>query len=145
MAKTPVSELMTPDAVSIAHDQTIGRAIELMAKYDIRRLPVTKDGALTGIISDRDVRQLGGRTTLKLPNRDQDEAYLALPVEEAMTLNVITVFENQSVQEAIGLMLKQKISGLPVVNCQGSMVGMLSDQDVLKFSLSLLEREADRS
>src|SRR3989304_7894354 len=145
MAKRlPVTELMTPDAVSIAHDQTIGRAMELMARYDVRRLPVTKQGKLAGIITDRDVRQRGARASLKIPKSPQDDAYLQLPVEEAMTLNVITIRDRQTVQEAITLMLKHKISGLPVVDKEGAMVGLLSGHDVLKFCLGVLDREADR-
>jgi acetoin utilization protein AcuB len=144
MGRTPVSELMTPNPITIAHTQTVGKAMELMSRYDIRRLPVTKDGKLIGIISDRDLRQMGGRPSLKLRKTDQDEAYLQLPVEEAMTLNVITIREHQAVQDAIASMVKNKISGLPVVDWEGALVGILSDQDVLKYCLSILEREADR-
>ncbi len=144
MARTPVSELMTPNPITIAHTEPVGKAMELMARYDIRRLPVTKEGKLVGIISDRDLRQMGGRPSVKLPKSDRDDAYLQLPVEEAMTLNVITIRERQSVQDAIGLMVKYKISGLPVIDPDGALVGMLSEQDVLKYCLSILEREADR-
>jgi acetoin utilization protein AcuB len=144
MARTPVSELMTLKPITIANNQTVGRAIEIMTRNDIRRLPVTKDGKLVGIISDRDLRQMGGRSSLKLPKSDQDDVYLNLPVEEAMTLNVITIRENQSVQEAIGSMLKNKISGLPVVDREKKLVGILSELDVLKYCLGILEREDDR-
>lgn len=144
MARTSVSELMTPNPITIAHHQTVGKAIETMTRRDIRRLPVTKDGKLVGIISDRDLRQMGGRSSLKLPKSDQDEAYLQLPVEEAMTLNVITIRENQPVQEAITLMVKNKISGLPVVDRERNLVGILSEQDVLKYCLGILDREAER-
>jgi acetoin utilization protein AcuB len=144
MGRILVKELMISTPVTIAHDQTVGRAMELMARYDIRRLPVTKGGKLAGIITDRDVRQLGGRSSLKLPKTDHDDAYLKLPVDEAMTLSVITIKDSQPVQEAITIMLKHKISGLPVVDRQGALVGILSEQDILKYCLSLLEREADR-
>jgi CBS domain-containing protein len=87
---------------------------------------------------------MGGRYSVKLPKSDRDEAYLQVPVEEAMTLNVITIRGHQDVQDAIMLMVKHKISGLPVVGSDGALVGMLSEQDVLKYCLSLLEREADR-
>ncbi|MBI3622374.1 MAG: CBS domain-containing protein [Nitrospirae bacterium] len=139
-----INEVMIPKPVTITPDQTIGRAMELMARYDFRRLPVVKEGKLVGIITDRDVRQLAGRPTLKLPKTAQDDAYLSLPVEEAMTLNVITIRDNQPVQEAIQQMLKHKISGLPAVDRQGQLTGMLSIQDVLKYCLDLLDREADR-
>ncbi len=144
MGRTAVSELMTPNPITITHNQTVGKAIETMTRRDVRRLPVTKDGKLVGIISDRDLRQMGGRSSLKLPKSDQDDAYLQLPVEEAMTLSVITIRENQTVQEAITLMLKNKISGLPVVDREGKLTGILSEQDVLKFCLGILEREEDR-
>jgi acetoin utilization protein AcuB len=144
MKRMPVSELMTPKAVTIAHDATVGKAIEVMTRYEIRRLPVTKDGKLVGIISDRDLRQLGGRPSLKLSKSDRDDAYLQLPVEEAMTLNVITIRENHSVQDAIASMIKHKIGGLPVVDRDGALVGILSEQDVLKYCLSLLEQEDER-
>ena len=144
MARTPVSELMTPNPITIAHTELVGKAMELMARYDIRRLPVTKDGKLVGIVSDRDLRQMGGRSSVKLPKSDRDDAYLQLPVEEAMTLNVITIRERQSVQDAITLMVTHKISGLPVIDPDGALVGMLSEQDVLKYCLSILERETDR-
>ncbi|HUK57459.1 MAG TPA: CBS domain-containing protein [Nitrospiria bacterium] len=144
MKRIPVSELMTPNPVTIAHDETVGRAIEVMSRYEIRRLPITRDGKLVGILSDRDLRQLGGRPSLKLPKDDRDDAYLRLPVEEAMTLNVITIRENHTVQDAIALMMKHKISGLPVVDRDAALVGILSEQDVLKFCLSLLERETEQ-
>lgn len=144
MGRTAVSELMTPNPITITHNQTVGKAIEIMTRRDVRRLPVTKDGKLVGIISDRDLRQMGGRSSLKLPKSDQDDAYLQLPVEEAMTLSVITIRENQTVQDAITLMLKNKISGLPVVDREGKLTGILSELDVLKHCLGILERETDR-
>ncbi len=61
-----------------------------------------------------------------------------------MTLSVITIRERQSVQDAIALMVKHKISGLPVMGPDGGLAGMLSEQDVLTYCLSILEREADR-
>jgi acetoin utilization protein AcuB len=144
MARTPVSELMVTNPITIAHSESLGKAMELMGRYDIRRLPVMKESKLVGIVSDRDLRQMGGRYSVKLPKSDRDEAYLQLPVEEAMTLNVITIREHEYVQNAIMLMVKHKISGLPVVGSDRALVGMLSEQDVLKYCLSLLEREADR-
>jgi acetoin utilization protein AcuB len=135
---------MTPNPITIAHGQTVGKAVELMARYDVRRLPVLRDGKLVGIISDRDVRQMSSRPSVKLPTSAGDAAYLQLPIEEAMTLNVITIRESQPVQDAIGLMIKHKISGVPVVGRDGGLVGVLSEQDILKYCLGILERESDR-
>jgi acetoin utilization protein AcuB len=135
---------MTPNPITVAHGQTVGKAMELMARFDIRRLPVIRDGKLTGIVTDRDVRQMAGRPSVKLEKTAADEAYLQLPVEEVMTLNAITVRETQPAQDAIALMIKHKISGLPVVGRDGALVGIISEQDILRYCLNIIEREADR-
>lgn len=144
MAQIIVRELMTPNPITVEHGQTVGKAAELMARFDVRRLPVLREGKLVGIISDRDVRQMSGRPSVKLQKTAADEAYLQLPVEEAMTLNVITIRESQPVKDAIALLLKHKIGGLPVLGRDGGLVGVLSEQDVLTHCLGILEREADR-
>jgi acetoin utilization protein AcuB len=144
MPQPTVRELMTPNPITVAHGQTVGKAMELMARFDIRRLPVIRDGKVIGIVSDRDVRQMAGRPSVKLEKTAADDAYLQLPVEEVMTLNAITIRETQPVQDAIALMIKHKISGLPVVGRDGVLVGILSEQDILKYCLNLIEREADR-
>ena len=115
----------------------------MMGRYKVRRLPVTKAGNLVGIISDRDVRQLGGRPSIKLPQSELDEAYRKLPVDEVMTPNVLTIREFDTLQSAITLMLRNRISGLPVIDRQGALVGMLSETDILKHYLSFLEGEED--
>ncbi|MFZ5877261.1 MAG: CBS domain-containing protein [Nitrospirota bacterium] len=145
MAQPTIRELMTPNPITIAHGQTVGKAMELMTRFDIRRLPVIRDGKLTGIVSDRDVRQMAGRPSVKLEKTAADDAYLQLPVEEVMTLNAITVRETQPAQDAIALMIKHKISGLPVVGRDGVLVGVISEQDILKYCLNILEREGDRT
>lgn len=144
MSDVLVNELMTPNPITIAHGESLGKALGLMRRYEIRRLPVIKDGKLAGIISDRDIRRMAGRPTVKFPRGDQDDAYLQLPVEEAMTLNAITVRENQPVQDAITLMLRHTISGLPVLDRDGVLVGVVSQPDILKWCLRLLERDASR-
>jgi len=143
MGQIFVRELMIPNPITIAHDQTVEQATALMGRYKVRRLPVTKAGKLAGIVSDRDVRQLAGRPSIKLPKSELDEAYRNLPVEEIMTPNVLTIREFDTLQSAITSLLENRISGLPVVDQQGALVGMLSETDILKHYLRLLDREED--
>lgn len=143
MGQIFVRELMIPNPITIAHDQTVEQAMALMGRYKVRRLPVTKAGKLAGIVSDRDVRQLAGRPSIKLPKSESDEAYRNLPVEEIMTPNVLTIREFDTLQSAITSLLENRISGLPVVDQQGALVGMLSETDILKHYLRLLDREED--
>jgi acetoin utilization protein AcuB len=143
MGQIFVRELMIPNPITIAHDQTVEQVMALMGRYKVRRLPVTKAGKLAGIVSDRDVRQLACRPSIKLPKSESDEAYRNLPVEEIMTPNVLTIREFDTLQSAITSLLENRISGLPVVDQQGALVGMLSETDILKHYLCLLDREED--
>ncbi len=56
----------------------------------------------------------------------------SVKVADYMTRRVITVAPHTNVVEAMGLMLKHKISGLPVVTDQGELVGMLSEVDAMR-------------
>jgi CBS domain-containing protein len=56
-----------------------------------------------------------------------------LTAEEFMTREVITVKEDTPVQEAMEIMLKKQVSGLPVVRDDMSLAGVLSDKDVVNL------------
>src|ERR1700751_5060946 len=51
---------------------------------------------------------------------------------EVMTGNVVSVYENSSLAQAVEMMLKLKVSGLPVVDTNGALVGILTEGDLLR-------------
>ena len=77
-----IAEFMTPMPHTVGSEQTITFAQKLMAKYDIRHLPVLHGGELYGVVSDRDLGMIAG---LNEVNPD------ATTVEEAMTQEAYTV------------------------------------------------------
>ncbi len=96
-----------------------------MHEGDFREVPVVRDGALVGIITDRDLRKF----TNKL-----DETQ----VKDAMTEHVLTIATDTSITEAARLIRQRKIGGLPVVE-NGKLVGMITLTDLLQ---ALTETEA---
>lgn len=54
-----------------------------------------------------------------------------MKVKDVMTTNVITVNEDQTRQQAASLMARHHISGLPVVNAEGAVLGVISEYDIL--------------
>lgn len=73
------------------------------------------------------------KTKEKLGDPVQDVRYL--PISHFMIKDVITFRKNTPINEAIGIMLQRKISGAPVVDSKGKVVGMLSEKDCLKVLL----------
>jgi acetoin utilization protein AcuB len=133
-----VKDIMTPKPITIDPDKTLHDALRIMYQHDIRRLPVTEGKKLVGIISDRDIKQVVGRPTVV--SRLTSEEELKLSVREVMTRNVVTVEHDTDLREAIELMVENKFGGLPVVDRDQNVVGIVSEIDILRYSLDLIDR-----
>lgn len=64
-----------------------------------------------------------------------------MKVKEMMTKELVSIKPEDNVKEALGLLFKMQISGLPVIDSKGKLVGMFTEKDVLKHILpSYLEK-----
>ncbi|HSA65427.1 MAG TPA: IMP dehydrogenase [Nitrospira sp.] len=109
---------MILDPVTISPDQTIRDAHQLMAKYRISGIPVTKDKKLVGILTNRDLRF---------------ETRLDLKVAQVMKRDkLITAPEGTSLEKAREILHEHRIEKLPVVNKQGDLKGLITIKDIEK-------------
>ena len=134
-----VKDVMTPNPITIDPNQPVLEALLVMYQRDIRRLPVMEGGKLVGIISDRDIKQTMGRPAL-VSRQAGEEPELKLSIRDVMTQNLITVSQDDDLKDAIELLIENKISGLPVVDQDQKLVGVISAIDVLRYCLDLLDR-----
>lgn len=118
-----VRHRMTHQPITVSSHDTLATAQDKMTAGHFRRLPVVDDGVLVGILTDRDLRRHVG-----------SEARTR--VGAAMTETPLTVSPLTPVEEAVQLMLKHQVSGLPVVE-NGQVVGILTTSDVLRAFLDL--------
>jgi acetoin utilization protein AcuB len=128
-----VKDWMTSDVVTISPETTVPDAHRLMTEKGIRRLPVLKDGQLVGIVTRGDVRgaEPSGATTLSM----WELHYLLakLKIKEIMTRNPITISQDATIGGAAQLMLDNRISGLPVVDRSGKVVGIITESDIFRM------------
>jgi len=109
---------MILDPVTISPDQTIRDAHQLMAKYRISGIPVTKNKKLVGILTNRDLRF---------------ETRLDLKVSQVMKRDkLITAPEGTSLEKAREILHEHRIEKLPVVNKQGELKGLITIKDIEK-------------
>ncbi len=111
---------------SIGPDATVYEALQLMAEKDVGALLVLDDGALVGILSERDYARkiaLKGKTS-----RDT-------LVREIMTERVVCVRADQSVEECMALMTNKRVRHLPVL-ADNQLAGVISIGDVVKAIIS---------
>src|SRR5919201_78874 len=109
---------MIMDPITISPDQTIRDAHQIMAKYRISGIPVTKQGKLVGIITNRDLRF---------------ESRLDLKISQVMTKEkLVTAPEGTSLEKAREILHEYRIEKLPVVNKRGELKGLITIKDIEK-------------
>jgi CBS domain-containing protein len=122
------------DCVTVAPDATLADAAKLLAKHRIGALVITgPERRVVGILSERDIvsrlAALG-------------EAALIQPVSSAMTREVVTCTEDDTIPDLMQRMTAGRFRHVPVVE-RGQLAGIVSLGDVVKHRLAELEREHD--
>ncbi|MGC4962230.1 IMP dehydrogenase [Gordonia sp. DT101] len=110
---------MVTDPVTCSPTDTLAEVDAMCARYRISGLPVVDDaGELIGIITNRDMRF---------------EVDLSRPVSEVMTkAPLITAQEGVSAEAALGLLRRNKIEKLPIVDGNGKLTGLITVKDFVK-------------
>ncbi|MEF3169494.1 MAG: CBS and ACT domain-containing protein [Deltaproteobacteria bacterium] len=132
-----VKEWMAAKPIVIEEETSIMKATQLMKEHGIRRIPVVRNNRLVGIISDRDIKEAAPSKATSL---DVHELYYLLSevkAKDIMTANPLTIRENDSVEKAAVIMLDNRISGLPVVDENRHVVGLITQTDVFKVMVSI--------
>ena len=134
-----VVDIMTRDPLTVTPVETIGQADELMTTNRIRQVPVVQGNELVGIVTDRDIRSFLSGSLLE--SGEAREKALNTEVREIMTTEPITVSPDDDLQEAVELMIDEKIGGIPVVDEAEGLVGIVTYVDVLRCFLNRLQEE----
>ena len=98
-------------------------AIRAMADKRVGALPVTRQGKLIGVISERDY----ARKVILLGRSSSDTT-----VEQIMSSPVVTVTQDDPVRRCMELMTERRIRHLPVLGPDGAMIGMISIGDLVR-------------
>jgi CBS domain-containing protein len=136
-----IRELMTRDVFTLSEDHRLYHAVELMKDENIRHIVITGyNNKIVGIISDRDLKFVSNNLWNRFKGIRKEsnitvveKLSLLLTVDEVMTHNVISCLPSQSVKEAVGLMLANKISALPIVSPKDptQILGIVTITDIL--------------
>ncbi len=109
---------MIVDPVTMEPDQRIWEAMEVMKRFRISGVPITKGGKLVGILTNRDLRF---------------ETRFDLPIEEVMTKeNLITVPVGTTLDEAQKILHKHRVEKLLVVDKDYNLKGLITVKDIQK-------------
>ncbi len=121
-----VSSYYNPEVYVVRPNDTLATARHLMLRYGIRRLIViNEEERPIGILTATDIADA-------LLNRFQHMPLDSIKVSEVMNRDVITIEPTKSIKRAARLMLRYKIGGLPVVDVNGKLIGIITKTDLLR-------------
>jgi CBS domain-containing protein len=123
-----VSDVMSSPATTIAPHTSLPKIKLVMAERQVHRLPVVENDTLVGIVTLGDLRNAFPSDVLAL-ERDGARSLDTVRATDVMRTDVIGVEPQMSLVDAVHLLLRHRISGLPVVD-NGHVVGMLTKSDI---------------
>jgi CBS domain-containing protein len=146
-AELSVANIMTTDVIFVERSTPVTEIARLMVEHSISGIPVVEDGRLVGIVTERDMVAQEMEVDVpaygtfldaifKLPWDKSDEELrlvLATTAGELMSDEVRTIASTATVQDAAGMMYKQRLNPLPVVDAEGRLVGIVSRSDVIRL------------
>ena len=126
-----ISEIMSKNPRTVSPETSVSDAAQVMKEDDIGIVPVVERvggaetrGRLVGVITDRDIA-----IRLVAEGRSSDE-----PVSDVMSGGVKTCAPDDSIDDAMELMGREQVRRLPIVDERGSLVGVVSQADLVRMS-----------
>ena len=129
-----VNEWMSSPVSTVRAETPITEAHMIMKEKKIRRLPVVdKHDHLIGIVTIGDVREASPSDASTLSIWEMNYLISKLKVEKVMTKSILTIKQDAPILDAAQIMLEKKISGIPVVNDENELVGILTESDIFRM------------
>lgn len=140
LPESTTREYMSSPPITVEENDSVAKARWILVRDNVSRIPVTKEGKVTGIITTRDIvdrlYSVSGRKRADL--MVEEERIMAAPVKDIMTYPVFTVQGAQSLKKTVREMIDRKVSGLPVLEGD-RLAGVISTIDALKGLGSLMQ------
>lgn len=134
MKKELVRNWMTQDVITVKPGTTLPEAHQVMMDEEIRRLPVVDDdGILIGIVTLGDVRGAQPSPATSLSIWELNYLLSSLTVETIMTPQPMTIGPEATIGAAARTMLEHRVSGLPVVEADGKLAGIITESDIFSM------------
>jgi len=128
---------MNQDVVSVDADDSMQKAINLMQEHAASMLVVMNEQKLVGVVTDRDLKRASASEATSLEIHELFYLISRIRISDIMSSNVITVQPDHTLEEAAARLLMNSISGAPVVDEDGKVVGTISQVEIFLALVSL--------
>jgi acetoin utilization protein AcuB len=128
---------MNKESIAIDGSASMQDAMDMMKRRSVRLLPVMKKNKLAGVISDRDLKRASASDATTLEIHELLYLLSKIKVEEIMSSPAITVQSNHTIEETAEILLHNKISGAPVLDSAGALMGVITQDDLFRALVAL--------
>jgi CBS domain-containing protein len=130
--RRPVSEIMRTEVATLGPKDKLNVVQDLMKLGRVRHLPVLDDGRLVGIVSNRDLLEASLSKSLDFDPGSRRTFLSSVEIGEVMAKDVATVGPDTTLAEAARILVGRRIGCLPVVGPDGTMIGLVTETDLLE-------------
>jgi len=134
VADAVVSDVMQCEVASLGSGDCLDLAEDIMSLGRIRHLPVLEEGRLVGIVSQRDLLAASLSQALDFEASQRRSFVRSIKVDEVMVPDVETIEPGAPLRDAAARMLASKIGCLPVAKPDGTLVGLISESDLVRVA-----------
>ena len=138
--KKLVEDWMTYNPITITPDTTLPVAHQLMKDNNVRRLPVLDGKSILGIVTLGDVRAAGPSESNSLSIYELRFLLSSTTVDTVMTTKLYCVKPEDTLDHAAQVMLGHKVGGLPVIDDDGLLAGIISESDIFKAVMEIFDQ-----
>jgi acetoin utilization protein AcuB len=134
-----VRDYMKSPVFTVTPDTLIFNAMETMREKHVRRLPVVENGKLVGLVTRNIIREATPSPSTALTLWGLHYQLSCMKVRDVMITDVIVVHPDDTIKEVLAISEKHRIGTFPVVDDNGSLVGILTNTDLLHIMAKLLD------
>jgi acetoin utilization protein AcuB len=132
-----VSNWMTRNVITADKCDSVEVAKNLLKLHSISLLPVMEKEMLCGVVTSGDFYRPINLLFAEQEDPDLKDTVSPMTIDQVMTPNVISVSADFTVEETIELLINNEIHGVPVINAQKDLIGIITQTDLLKAVVDL--------
>lgn len=134
-----VGQIMTTEVIFLGPNDSMDKVQQIFKTHNIHHIPIIEEDKVIGIISSTDyLKLLHGFTLFKTHKSEEynDAIMRSLLVKEVMTKQVATINPEDTVEIAAGFFRENLFHALPVVDANGSLVGIITTFDLINYAFN---------
>ncbi|MDL2246016.1 CBS domain-containing protein [Methanobrevibacter sp. OttesenSCG-928-K11] len=135
--KISVKDVMVKDIKSASSEERLVHARRIIIDENIGRLLTIDDGELTGILTSKDIIRALIAFRKNVPENHQQAQIKNILIKDVMSTNVKTISEDSTITEVANILMETGFNGLPVVNANDEVVGIITQTDLLRLVAEL--------